>query len=199
MGQRKEPLRLYKEGNDGPLRLEQMLLYTVQALEVVERLTSGISHVQPWEKSAACTGTPNDPDGRLYRVAYKFLAQEFTTRMNAELSGAPVFTSINRETARATLHVSGPSRLLTLDVPTSEVLLTNHHFWAWTILSNWCGLHGCFTDDENGCNAPCREETWRAAVFEVPQDPAKQQGVLNRIEPSWLRSIYSESPPKPKY
>jgi hypothetical protein len=113
--------------------------------------------------------------------------------MGVTLSEAPTFTFLDRKKAGSTLDVSGQSKLLTLDVPASQVLLTDYNFWAWTVLWSWCGFHG----PGIACETACREESWRAALFSIPEDPSKQQGILNRLEPGWLKSIYPASLQEP--
>lgn len=159
-----------------------MRLYTVQHLDIVERLRSGEAHVQPWENSAAFTGVPTDPNGVLFRTAYTFLAKEFEFRMGMPIGGAPIFTFMDRDKTAKTLDKSGPAAILTLDVPDTEILMTDYDFWAWTVLFNECGLHGLLSD----CDDACREDSWREKLFRTPEDILKRQPILSRIEPGWV-------------
>lgn len=160
-----------------------MRLYTIQEHYVIDKLASGTTHVQAWERSAAFAGTPRDHTGEFHRPAYQYLAREFPKRTGVTMLEAPVFCSLDRNQAVKTLHKGKPSCLLTLDVPDEEVLLQDYEFWAWTMLFNWCGEHGFACTD-----SACKEHSWIAG-FKHPSDPLKTQAVLARIEPHWVAPV----------
>jgi hypothetical protein len=118
----------------------------------------------------------------MHRVAYEYLAPEFTHRTGLSLETAPIFASLDAEAAHKTKGKGKPSRLLTIDVPESQVLRQDYKLWSNKMLfgdclDHWPGTHGC-------PDPGCRDRSW-AASFTVTED-TNQQIVLNRIEPEWV-------------
>lgn len=160
---------------------DRITLYTAQENGIVERLEAGEVHVQPWDQSSAVKGTPRDKSGVYHRPAYEYLVSRFRIRMGASINGAPIFTLADKDTILKFKDAGSPSKLLTLEVPTSEILRTDYDVWASKVLFGFCVHHELFCAFD-----ACKIQSWDAALFNWPSDPTKCQGVLNRIEPDWV-------------
>jgi hypothetical protein len=165
-----------------------MIVYTLQAAEVVARLLAGRTHVQLWDQSAVA-GTPKDPDGSKHRRAYEWIARAYIRITGHDMAAAPVFVTEDKASAVRGAAVGPSSRLLTLDVPADRILLHDSGFFAKTMLWGDCPEHGPWGAF---CPSPdCLETSW-ALVLTVPSSSAQRQGVVDRIEPEWVVSVEDE-------
>jgi hypothetical protein len=159
-------------------------VYTAQAVDVLQVLNAGQTHVQAWSNSAAFT--LDEPRRSLHRRAYEYMARQYELRVGQAMTGAPTFVTPDLATARSALQKKPDGRLLVLDMPAGDLLMHNYQFWAWILLSELdrCGEHEWEQMDRCPSKA-CALSSW-SMVFDVPNELYNRQAVVNRVEPSWL-------------
>jgi len=171
-------------------------VYSAQRNDVVTKLQNGDPHVQSWNRIAAY----DSGLGRMSRVAHKrayfWMASEYRARMGHPLIAAPVWVGFDRENATQH-HQLGPRRtvekLLVLQVPRTEILISNYAPWESHILWGLCLEHNrdYFEFLERmkcRCTGRRRRESWRE-IFELPPTDTPLQGVMDRIKPEWLLDV----------
>lgn len=178
-------------------------VYTAQRHNVRDKLLRREVHIQPWSASAA-----HDRELPLltrinHRRGYLFMAREFERRMGHPLTEAPVWVGFDLEATRGSQALY-PQRaqnesILTLAVPFDELLLSTYNPWIYDILDCFCIDRGHkafgfrFPALRCGCTGRQRRDSW-LSIFDLSRNPKEWQGVIDRIEPSWLIAIDGEPP-----
>jgi len=126
------------------------------------------------------------------------MAREYAQRMGRPLTAAPVWLSFDYDKTVSAQSVWGREtieQVITVEIPTHEVLFAMHEPWMSNVLEGWCldepvpPLKMRFSCPHAGKE---RRESW-AGIFDLGNDPMCWQGVTDRIEPEWLRAVNGES------
>ncbi len=165
-------------------------VYSVQHRSVVETLEAGMRHRQPWDKTAAYTGTPGDPHGRGHRRAYLWATANFPKRMGRRIHNAPAWLFFDEQKVPRSIK-SGDEVAIHLKVPMCELLImqyTGGPRLSWErVLSN----QSCCEHEGACCSAVCYptrkalRTSWDR-LFTLSGSPADWQAIVDRIEPEWL-------------
>jgi len=176
---------------------ETVRVYSEQRNDVIARLVAGDDHVQPWLKSAAY----DTSIGRDLRIAHKrgyfWIAREYEARMGVALPAAPIWVGFNREkflrSHRSDARRITSEKILVLDVPRCEMLLSDYDGWSKYILAGVCLENESeFISTLTGRTCTCigrqRRETWQG-IFQISEDPKSWQGIVPRFQASWLVDV----------
>jgi hypothetical protein len=188
------------------LDVPTVTMHSAQRLKVVEKLLQGKTHKQPWSEAAPYDLTRSRLWRSQHKRAYFWMVREFEKRMRRPLATAPVWLSFDYDTTSQVQYAYGREaieRIITLDVPTDEVLFAMHEPWMTHVLAGYCiedeiprlpvrfdrsGMRFCAACEHTG---RARRASWES-IFSLSGDPTKWQGIVDRIEPQWLRAIEGE-------
>ncbi len=174
---------------------DRVTVYSEQRNEVADRLSRGVTHFQPWSSSAAYDKSMGREFCQAHKRGYFWMAREFKLRMGRPLIAAPVWLSFDYETMAPISELykkrKAIEKIIALEVPRSELLLSMLDPWINRVLAGWCldeeipKLRQAPTCE---CTGARRRETW-ARIFDISATPADWQAVVDRIEPAWLTKI----------
>jgi hypothetical protein len=164
-------------------------VYTSQKNRVLDTLRSGETHVQPWANTAAYD-LPDRFRRHAHKRAYLWIAREYAVHI-APPVGALVWVGFNL--VRTVECRKADDAVLILRVPRSILLLSMYEPWWRSVLEGWCTDHdvdwGLHDRWPCACTGHRRRESWET-ILTVTGNPADWQGVLDRLEPSWLVAAY---------
>lgn len=162
------------------------LVFTIQHEVVLSTLAGGEAHRQDWLKSAAYSGTPEDPTGTAHRRAYRWAAAQYAKRMGRRMKNAPVWLSLTPFNLASAIK-SEYDRPIALLVPKDELLVFQYYggdrvHWECVLQNLPCCDGSCCA--VTGATRKHVRETWER-LFENPRGLVDCQAIIDRIEPEW--------------
>lgn len=175
-----------------------VIVYSSQRNAVAAVLEAGLVHRQRRENSAAYDLRERG-SRHAHRRAYAWMASAYAQRMGHPLVGAPIWVGFDVDIM---MRMRSPEwyperreteRVLRLRIPRYELLLSDYDRWSGFVLEGICLDHDPRRRDITpGAHCICTGRRRRASwdgIFELPKDALHWQGVVDRIEPTWLDHI----------
>jgi len=176
----------------------KMIVYTVQHENVCDMIRKGGAYFPEWHRTrpfnpsldARGTNRQGAPSPELLdRVrpqrqrAYFWMAKEYALIKGRRTIRALVYGFLEKSDAENLLE--DDEVLLTLDIPDSDLLYSQHQAWSTEILA---GVRVTPRSEEIARRMPAGlalEDNW-ATIFDVTDYTETLQVVFDRIEPHWV-------------
>jgi hypothetical protein len=165
-------------------------VHSIQELHVIERLKSGVTYVPSWNKSAACDPSIKE-DARLsIESAYLWKLDQFKKRFKRHPQEWLFWVKFEKKSLEESINEQ-EKEIVTLYVPVDELLISLYSGWNRILLEEYWNGHKWET--------PCypvlsnvKKQSWEC-IFNIPDDYLLSglQGVLDRVEPEWVKNEVS--------